>query len=86
MLFEEVVDGTLEHERVVDGDQVHALDAEPTWLSATSDRLVHHVVGDEEEGLELGTKGTTISNSCAQGHQEEGAEGEACVGLTVREG
>ena len=44
VLLEKVVDGTLEHERVVDGDKVHALYAEPTWLSATSDRLVHHVV------------------------------------------
>ena len=53
VLLEEEVDGALEHEGVVDGDVVHALDAVPAGLTAAGDGLVHHVVRDEEERLEL---------------------------------
>jgi hypothetical protein len=47
-----VVDG-LEHKGVVDGDVSHPLYTEPAGLSATSEGLVHDVIGDEEEGLKL---------------------------------
>jgi hypothetical protein len=53
MQLEEMVNGSFQHERIVDGDVIHALDSEPTRLTATSNRLVHHVVCDEEVGLEL---------------------------------
>ena len=48
-----MIDGPFEHERVVDRNVAHALDAIPTRLSATRDRLVHDVVQDEEKGLQL---------------------------------
>ena len=53
VLLEEEVNGALEHEGVVDRDVVHALDAIPAGLAAAGDGLVHHVVRDEEERLEL---------------------------------
>lgn len=53
MLLEQVVNGGLEHEGIVDGNVVHTLDFVPAWLASASDRLVHHVVGDEEVCLQL---------------------------------
>jgi hypothetical protein len=51
--LEEVVDGGLKHEGVIDRDVGDLGNPEPAWLATTGDRLVHHVVGDEEVGLEL---------------------------------
>lgn len=53
MNLEEVVDGGLEHESVVDGDVAYTFDTVPARLATARHRLVHHVVGDEEVGLEL---------------------------------
>lgn len=53
VLLEEEVDRALEHERVVDHDVAHALDAVPARLAAARYRLVHHVVRHEEERLQL---------------------------------
>jgi hypothetical protein len=53
VLLEEVVDGRFEHERVVDGDVANFLDLVPTRLTSSRYRLVHHVVRDEEIGLQL---------------------------------
>ena len=53
---QEVVDRAFEHERVVHGDRAYfiwLLDTIPARLSTTRHRGVHHVVRDEEEGLEL---------------------------------
>jgi hypothetical protein len=51
--LEEMVDRTLEEERVVDGDVPHAFGTIPAGLTTSGDGLVHHVVGNEEESLEL---------------------------------
>jgi hypothetical protein len=53
MQLEDMINGSFQHERIVDGDVIHALDSEPTRLTAASHRLVHHVVCDEEVSLEL---------------------------------
>ncbi len=52
VLLQEDVDGHFEHEGVVDGDHADARVAVPAGLAAAGDGGVHHVVGDEEEGLE----------------------------------
>jgi hypothetical protein len=51
--FKEMVNGGFKHEGIVDGDISNTVNAEPTGLSATSEGLVHDVIGDEEEGLKL---------------------------------
>lgn len=57
MGFQEMVDCTLEHERVVDCDvmdlseALDIMDAVPTRLTAPRDGTIHHVIRDEEEGL-----------------------------------
>jgi hypothetical protein len=56
----EMVDGALEHEGVVDGDVPDPVYAIPAGLASSCDRLVHHVVRDEEEGLELGEPGVSM--------------------------
>ncbi len=53
MLLEKVIDRSLEHERVVYGDLADFGDAVPAGLASARDGRVHHVVRDEEEGLEL---------------------------------
>lgn len=53
VLLEQVVDGSLEHEGVVDGNVVDALDLVPARLTSAGDGGVHHVVCDEEVRLEL---------------------------------
>ena len=53
VLLEEEVDRALEHERVVDCNVRDALDTVPARLPAAGDGLVHHVVRDEEERLQL---------------------------------
>ena len=83
MLLEEVVDGALEHEGVVNGDEVDALNTEPTGLSSTGDGLIHHVVGNEEERLELGghkgpsTSGRADTSTLARGHRRREYIGNA---------
>ncbi len=52
MLTEEDVDGGFEHEGVVDGDHADFWEFVPAGLTAAGLGTVHHVVGDEEEGLE----------------------------------
>ena len=51
VLLEEEVYSALEEKRVVHCDRVDALDAEPARLTPAGNRLVHHVVRYEEEGL-----------------------------------
>lgn len=53
VLLEQVVDGALEHEGVVDGNVGNAIDLVPAGLATAGDRGVHHVVGDEEVSLQL---------------------------------
>lgn len=51
VFLEEVVDGSFEHECIVDGDHSDVGLSVPAWLTATSDAAVHDIVRDEEEGL-----------------------------------
>ncbi len=53
MLIEEIVYRRLRRERVVDGGLADFGDAVLAGLASARDRRVHHVVRDEEEGLEL---------------------------------
>ena len=53
VLLEEVVDRALKHERVIDRDVAYALHAVPAWLAATRDGLIHHVIRNQEKGLQL---------------------------------
>lgn len=46
VFLEEVVNGSFEHERIVDGDKVHSLGAVPARLATTGDARVHKVVRD----------------------------------------
>lgn len=49
------VDGGLEHECIVDRNHADSGAAVPAWLATASDRAVHYIIRDEEEGLqELG--------------------------------
>jgi hypothetical protein len=48
-----MVDGGFEQECVVDSDIPDAVVFVPAWLSSASEGLVHNVIGNEEEGLEL---------------------------------
>ena len=57
--LEHLVYRALEDKRVIEGDVTHALDAEPTGLTAACEGLVHEVVGDEEMGLQLSYKRET---------------------------
>ena len=52
VLLQQHVDGPLEHERVVDRDVAHVRPPEPARLPAPRVRRVHHVVADQEEGLQ----------------------------------
>ena len=55
VFFEEYVDAGFEHEGVIDGNHAYFGFLVPAGLAPTRDAAVHHVVGDEEEGLqELG--------------------------------
>jgi hypothetical protein len=53
VLLEEVVDGTLQHESIVDGNEPNTLYTVPAWLTATGNGRVHEIIRNEEEGLEL---------------------------------
>jgi hypothetical protein len=71
MGFQEMVYRRFEHKRVVDGDISNMSNAEPTWLAPSRDRLVHDIVRDQKEGLELSThvdtqKGDTELNPPTQ--------------------
>ena len=66
MRLEEVVYRCLEHEGVINGDVSDALDAEPARLAAAREGLVHDVVCDEEECLELSRR-SNFSNGCKEG-------------------
>lgn len=50
--LQDVVDGGLEHEGVVDRDHSHSLVSVPAGLATARDRAIHHVVADQEEGLQ----------------------------------
>lgn len=50
--LEEVIDGSLEHERVVDRNVPNVRDAIPTWLTTPRHRGIHHIVRDEKVRLE----------------------------------
>ena len=52
VLLQQHVNSGLEHECVVDGDHPHFGHFVPAGLSATGVGGIHHVVGDEEVGLE----------------------------------
>jgi hypothetical protein len=51
-LLEDKVDGPLEHEGVVDGDQADTLVAVPAGQTTAGDGAIHKVIADEEESLE----------------------------------
>jgi hypothetical protein len=51
-LLEDEVDGRLEHESVVDGNETDTLLAVPAGLATASDRAVHNIIANEEESLE----------------------------------
>jgi hypothetical protein len=51
--FEDVINGGLEHEGVVDSDVTDAIHTEPARLTATSEGLIHNVVRNEEIRLKL---------------------------------
>jgi hypothetical protein len=50
--FEEVIDRSLQHERIVDRDVSYIFNAIPAGLSSPRDGSIHHVICDEEVGLE----------------------------------
>lgn len=52
MLAEKDVNGGFEHEGVVDGNHADFWELVPAGLTAAGLGTVHHIVGDEEEGLE----------------------------------
>lgn len=52
VLLEQKVDGGFQHEGVVDGNVADTVDAVPARLTSASDAGIHHVIGDEEVGLE----------------------------------
>lgn len=53
MFFEQPVNGSFEHESIIDRDQSDSFVAVPTRLTTTSYARIHDVVRNEEEGLEL---------------------------------
>lgn len=53
VLFQKDEDAGLQDERVVDGNGANTVLAVPAWLTATSNRGIHHIVGDKEIGLQL---------------------------------
>ena len=53
MRLEQMIDSGFKHERVVDGNIADAILLVPAWLPSTGNGLVHDVIRDKEEGLEL---------------------------------
>lgn len=60
VLLEQIVNGSLEHERVVDGNVSDGLDLVPARLTAASNGLIHHVVGHEKVCLKLQMNGEQL--------------------------
>lgn len=50
--LEEVIDGCLEHERIVDCNVPHMWNTIPAWLTPSGYRCVHHIICDKEVRLE----------------------------------
>lgn len=44
VFLQQVVDCTLEHERIVNGDHADTLSSVPTWLATTGDTSIHDIV------------------------------------------
>lgn len=53
MLLQNGVHSVLDHEGIVNGSETHALDFVPAQLTAPGGAIVHHIVRDNEETLEL---------------------------------
>lgn len=51
-LLQDQVDGGLQHEGIVDGDEANTLVAIPAGLATASDGAVHDIIADQEESLE----------------------------------
>jgi hypothetical protein len=51
-LLEDKVDGSLEHEGVVDGDEADTLVAVPAGQATAGNGAIHKIIADEEESLE----------------------------------
>lgn len=52
MLLQDNVNAGLEHESVVNGNEAYTVMAVPAGLTTTGDRAIHHIIADQEEGLE----------------------------------
>ena len=63
MNLDQPVDGSLEHEPIVDGDHAHFWDAVPTRLRSARDGSIHDIIRDEKEGLKLTFIPTSKDNS-----------------------
>ena len=50
---EDMVNGTLEHHAIIDGDSVYLGNAVVAGLTAAGYRGVHEIICNEEKGLEL---------------------------------
>lgn len=91
-LLQDEVDGRLEHEGIIDGDQVDTLMAIPTGLAATGNGAVHKIIADEEESLEELSEpaqdAQVLELLFGQGLLQEGeagiGDGEAAVELAAR--
>lgn len=53
MILDEMVNRSLEQERIIYRDKTDFGLLVPAWLSSASDRRVHDIVGNEEERLQL---------------------------------
>ena len=53
MMLDEMVNRSLEQERIIYRDETDFRLLVPAWLSSTGDRRVHDIVGNEEERLQL---------------------------------
>ena len=53
MVLDKMVDGRLEHERIVYSDEPDFRFLVPAWLSSAGERRIHDIVRNEEEGLQL---------------------------------
>lgn len=69
MFLDEPVNGSLEHESIINSDQPDLFVSEPARLASAGDARVHDVVRNEEERLELNTNirnkhGTDMGARC----------------------
>ena len=53
IVLDEMVNGRLEHERVVYSDEPDFRFLVPAWLSSAGERSIHNIIRNEEEGLQL---------------------------------